>query len=381
MKNPFQSFFMGGYECADHVNRHGDRVNLLQETAHDRMVREDYQMLSLTGITTVREGICWSKVEKQPFVYDFSEVTSRIRTAEETGIQQIWDMCHFGYPDDLMPTHPRFVQRFAELCRNFATTFRDTTNRTLIVTPINEISFLSWLSGDKEGTVPFLKNMGWEIKLQLCKASIEGIRAIREADPESRIMLVEPMIHIHPPEGISYLEEVDNYNESQFQAMDIIGGRLNPELGGEESFLDILGFNYYFNNQWEHHGQPYHWPHWVHKHIPFSTLLNNAYRRYNRPVVLSETGHFGSGRADWMRDITRDCLQSMEMGTELWGICIYPLIDRPDWDNLAHYHNSGLFDMDYNTKERIINQSYLEALLECEQQVKQYLISKENINA
>jgi len=31
----FTTFFMGGYECADHINRSGERINLLKETQHD----------------------------------------------------------------------------------------------------------------------------------------------------------------------------------------------------------------------------------------------------------------------------------------------------------------------------------------------------------
>ena len=93
--NQFNSFFWGGFECADHINRSGDRINLLAETGHDQRVREDYGLLKAIGIETVREGICWSNVEKTPYSYDFSEVQVRIEAARELGIQQIWDLCHF----------------------------------------------------------------------------------------------------------------------------------------------------------------------------------------------------------------------------------------------------------------------------------------------
>jgi hypothetical protein len=53
----FNSFFIGGYECADIVNNRGNRVDLLQETFHDERIHEDYRLLSAAGITTVREGI------------------------------------------------------------------------------------------------------------------------------------------------------------------------------------------------------------------------------------------------------------------------------------------------------------------------------------
>lgn len=82
------------------------------------------------------------------------------------------------------------------------------------------------------------------------------------------------------------------------------------------------------------------------KAIPLSSLLKKAYQRYGKPVVLSETGHFDDKRADWIQEISEECLQAIAMGTELGGICIYPVIERPDWDNLNHRHKSGLWDLD-----------------------------------
>ena len=105
----FNTFFMGGFECADHINRSGSRVNLLKETQHDIRCYEDYENLAAIGIKTVREGICWSSVDTNSSFFNFSNVLVRIRAAEKYGIQQIWDLIHFGYPDDLSPTHPSFL--------------------------------------------------------------------------------------------------------------------------------------------------------------------------------------------------------------------------------------------------------------------------------
>lgn len=51
---PFTTFFMGGYECADHINRSGERINLSKETQHDIRFFDDYETLSKIGIKTVR---------------------------------------------------------------------------------------------------------------------------------------------------------------------------------------------------------------------------------------------------------------------------------------------------------------------------------------
>lgn len=348
----FRSFFMGGYECADHINRSGERINLLRVTQHDVRVREDYRDLLTLGITTVREGICWSAVETAPYEFDFSEVKNRISAAEEYGIQIIWDLCHFGYPDGIYPTHPHFHLRFVALCEAFALFHKSATTQQLFVVPINEISFLSWHSGDVRGTVPFAVNSGWDIKYHLCRAAILGISMLKDINPDCRIVLVEPLIKIHPGFETN-LEHIENLNGHQFQAMDIIAGRMCPELGGKEDYLEILGFNYYWNSQWDHGIGSLDWPeNDVPRRTGIADLLEMAYLRYGKPLFLSETGHFGVGRALWMDEVTNECIKALQRGIPLLGACIYPVTDRPDWDDLNVYHDCGIWDLDEN-KNRI----------------------------
>ena len=129
MRNPFSSYFIGGFECADHLNRSGDRVNLLKETEHHLRTEEDYRLLLNIGITSVREGIIWSVVEKNEGQYDFSEVLNRLKIAEELGIQVTWDLIHFGYPDGLFPTHPKFCERFENLTKEFAKFYKSNSSQ------------------------------------------------------------------------------------------------------------------------------------------------------------------------------------------------------------------------------------------------------------
>ncbi len=336
---------MGGFECADHVNRSGERINLLRTTAHDVRAREDYALLRKLSIFTAREGVCWSAVETSPYLFDFTEVGNRMSAARMEGIQILWDLCHFGYPADLMPTHPQFVARFVALCRSFAQFHRSMTDEPLYVVPINEISFLSWHSGDMRGTVPFAVNSGWDIKWHLCKAAIAGIAALLDLDPTCRILTVEPLVRIHPTEQSSPAH-VANLNNNQFQAMDIIAGRMCPELGGQERYLDILGFNCYYDGQWTDGQGHLPWPDTDARRVPLADLLQGAYDRYRRPFFLSETGHFGDHRARWLYETTEECAKLIRRNSDFLGLCIYPVIDRPDWDNLTSYSNCGLFDMD-----------------------------------
>lgn len=367
----FKTFFIGGYECADMINNRGNRVDLLAETAHHTKAEEDYRLLAKAGIKTVREGIRWSFVEKQPRVYDFSEVATRIKAAEKWGIQQLWDVCHFGYPDGLMPSHPQFADRLAAVCAAFTNFYRLQTNAPLIITPVNEISFISWLGGDARGTVPFAINSGFDVKYFLCRAAIKGIEAIKAIDPTAQVMFVEPLIRVHPQPGQPMSNHIKGINEAQYQAMDMITGKLLPELGGKPEYMDIAGFNFYYDNQWEHCGPTINW-YEENRRASLSELLREAYNRYCCPVVLSETGHFGEDQEKWMVQVTKDCIKAMEEGVDLRGICIYPVLDRPDWDHLG-YISCGIWGYNEATKERYVYQSYLECVQECHTSMQQYI--------
>lgn len=364
----FSSFVLGGFECADQINGKGKRINLLSETQHDSRVEEDYLELKDLGILSVREGICWSQVESVSGHYDFSEVLNRMQCAQKHGIEQIWDIIHFGYPADIYPTHPGFTERFVSLCKAFTVFYLMNSESELKVIPINEISFLSWLSGEVAGTAPFMTKNGWDMKYLLCKAAIQGIKAIRSICFSVEVYLVEPLIWVHPWE-IADLPKADLENGYQFQAADIIMGKICPELEGSPDLIDGVGINYYWNCQWKLGFGTLPWPDINNYRRPVSELLQLVWERYKKPVFISETGHFGSGRAEWITEIFEESAKALQLGVDLRGICIYPLVDRPDWDNLDFYHNSGLWDLT-ETKERIANLLYVEAILEGLQHLK-----------
>lgn len=363
-----KSFLMAGFECADHINRSGMRINLQKTTQHDIRVFEDYQLLKELNISVVREGICWSEIEIRPYVFDFSRLIPFYEAAKLYDIQIIWDLCHFGYPDDLIPTHPQFSRRFETLAKEFCLFHSKHSSEPLWVIPINEISFLSWHSGEVRGTVPFGVNCGWDIKYHLCQAKIRAVKTIKDILPDSVVLAVEPLVKVHASEKDAQ-EKADEIHLLQYQAMDILMGYECPELGGHPDLFDFLGFNYYYNNQWNEKNEMIPWPDPLKDRIPFSDLLKEAYDRYKLPVILTETGHFGALRSLWIKEITQECFLAQQKGVDLRGICIYPVIDRPDWDDLSDYSNCGIWDLDSGMR-RIVNQEYFQAILTVQKRFK-----------
>ncbi|TLV04097.1 amine oxidase [Dyadobacter luticola] len=364
---------MAGFECADQLNAFGDRVDLLTETAHIELIREDYERISALGIKTVREGIRWSVVEPKPYQYDFKEVIEMIVAAKDLGIQQLWDVCHFGFPDDLTPFHPKFHSRFVSLCLAFLECYtRHNPGEMLYVTPVNEVSFLSWLGGDAGGTVPYCRKNGWDVKYALTKEFIGGAQAMKMASDRVRIVTTEPLVNMVPGLFPTWEDtlQAEKENELQFQSLDMLLGRICPELGGYEELVDIVGFNYYYNNQWitgsfQFLGwnDPVPDPRWK----PLADLIENAYQRYGKPLIISETSHPKEDRPLWIDMIGEQCAALLRRDVPLLGVCLYPIIDRPDWDNLHIWHQAGIWDYDgFDKKSRVLHEESAIALFKAQ---------------
>lgn len=345
----FRSFWMGGYEGADHVNAHGVALDMGEITQHAIHAEADYRALREFGIHTVRETVGWRLVERGGR-FDFSTLQSRLDAARECGMEIAWTFCHYGWPDDVDIFSDEWIGRFTRFCRNTSTFLAPFSAEAPIYTPINEISFLAWavcemtMIHQHRGA---RASDGYALKMRLVKAALAGCAAIREVEPRARMLMVDPAIHIVAPPGKEDLAEAARHERSfQFHAWDMLAGMREPQLGGHPRYLDLVGVNYYHGNQWEYETrEPLHWHLNDARRVRLRDLLAEIHSRYGHPIVLSETSHVGSGRAAWMREITTEVVAALERGIPVTGVCLYPVVDRPDWERLDHWHNSGLWDL------------------------------------
>jgi beta-glucosidase/6-phospho-beta-glucosidase/beta-galactosidase len=368
----FRSFWMGGFEGACHINRSGTRLDLIAATQHDVQAAADYRLVRAVGMATVRDGVRWPSVEHGGS-YDFSSFIPMLQAALAEEVQVIWTLCHYGWPDDLDVFSAAWVDRFARYCGAVARIVADHTDQVPLYSPINEISFLCWAAGDVGGFIhPHARERGNELKRQLVRGAAAGIEAIWNVDRRARIVHVDPVIKVFPRrDRPDLVAEALQYDQSQFEAWDMLSGRTEPQLGGRPEYLDVMGLNFYHSNQWEHGGDRLRWEdeprddRWV----PLHQLLAGLYQRYQRPICLGETSHFGSGRARWVREIGNEIAAALRAGVPVEGVCLYPVIDRPDWEDANHWHNSGLFDLLHQpdgTLRRVLNEEYAGALCEAQ---------------
>jgi beta-glucosidase/6-phospho-beta-glucosidase/beta-galactosidase len=337
------SFILGGFECSTHRRSDGRRLDLIEATAHDRFALEDYRRLSEFGIGAARDGLRWHLIETEPGKYDFSSVESQLNASGVTGVQVIWDLFHYGYPDDLDIFSDEFPDRFASYAAAFAKHHRNLTGVAPALVPINEISFFSWVAGEVGHFYPHTKERGDELKVQLARTAIKGIKAVRAVEPEAFIISSEPAVNvIARPEEPWFAAQADDYRRSQHQAIDMLTGLLHPHLGGESSLLDMIGVNYYPHNQWFYPDrQMLSIESPLYK--PLSEILAEVYERYNIPLLISETGTEDEKRGPWFRYVMDESRRAIDEGVDLRGICVYPILNHPGWADERHCCN-GLWD-------------------------------------
>ncbi|UUX94281.1 glycosyltransferase [Aquabacterium sp. J223] len=187
---------------------------------------------------------------------------------------------------------------------------------------------------------------GYAIKCRLVEASLAAMKAMRQVDPRVRFLQIEPVVHVAPPADRPDLQPLaDEVAGYQWQVWDMLAGRSEPQLGGGPQWLDVLGINYYHSGQWEVMTERrLYWHLKDPRRKPLGDLLTAAWQRYDRPLLIAETSHVGVGRAEWLEEVAAEVERVRRQGLPLAGICLYPVVDRPDWDNLDHWHRSGLWD-------------------------------------
>jgi len=337
---PFASFFQAGFECSSHRRQDGVRLDLIRATGHDRHVLGDYRQCRELGFRTLRDGLRWHLIEKVAGKYDWSSWVPALEAAEETGIQVIWDLFHYGSPDHVNQAGEDFPERFTEFALAALEVHRSVTERPPLVCPLNEISFHSWAVD--EGYFPPVgpDEAGW-FKRQLVRTGIRAARAIKQNRPETTIVWAEPLINIAPHDRRRRTVRAAAQNlQGMYEAYDWILGLAEPELGGDASLADVIGLNFYPHNQWYYQGPTIPMGH--HEYRPLSDMLVEFAARYDKPVFIAETGAEGSGRPAWLHYICDEVREALRQGTRVEGICLYPITAYPGWDNSRHA-DTGLF--------------------------------------
>ena len=356
---PFRSFWMGGYEGADHINGSGVALDLARANGHLDRLDEDYERAAALGLRTVRESIGWRLAEPAPGRFDFARVRLTAQAARRHGLQVVWTLMHYGTPADVDLRDDGLIDRYARFAARVAETLGPLVADAPVYNPINEIGFLAWAASETglmqpyrhlhpPGTADSTASSGYDIKRRLVRAALAGIDAMRAIDRRARFLHIEPVVHVVAPADRPDLQPLAETVEAyQWQTWDLLAGLAEPALGGSPAALDLLGVNHYHSGQWEVGTEERLWWHRRdRRRRPLAAQLGEVWRRYGRPMIIAETGHIGVGRSAWLHEVADEVARARTAGVPVGGICLYPLIDRPDWDDADHWHHSGLWDVE-----------------------------------
>lgn len=338
-------FFFGGYECSTQVDRSGRRRDLVAETQHDRLRDEDYGALRGVGMSVIREGVPWHRIDDAGAL-DLAPFDHLIEATTRHGLTPIWDLFHYGFPDDLNPFTDGFAERFAHYAGAVARRRRHLAGPGGWYTPVNEPSFMAWAGGEVGWFAPFGAGRGYDLKMRLVRAAIAAMAAIRSEDPLARFVNADPVCHAVAPEDAPELaDEAAEFTAYQWQAWDMIAGAGWHDFGGGPELLDVVGVNYYLTGQWEH-CRGGHLSFDDPRRKPFREMLGDVAHRYpGHPIVVSETGCWGDLRVPWLRMIAEECDAAIAEGVPLMGVCLYPLIDMTEW-HAGHWMRFGAWDVE-----------------------------------
>ena len=315
-----------------------------------------------------REGVPWPLVDKGNGEFDFSLIDGFLAAQRRHNILPIWDLCHYGYPDDLDPLSDAdgFVARFTAYARAAARYVAERAHHgPLCIGPINEPTFWGYMGGEWGWCAPFGRSREDRLSFTcvIARADIAACKATREAFPDARFVHIDPLIWVVPPRDRPDLDEAahrEAYDDA-YLAWDIISGLKHPEYGGSPELIDILGLNNYSFGQMEYAGggKPNNPLKPGDNRIrPVADLIWESWDKYKRPCIVAETSGLHGGRPDWLNDIVCECLAAVNRSVDLHGICLFPAVDMTDWHNGEWLH-MGIADVEQLPSGALMRKPFL----------------------
>lgn len=375
----------GGVECS--VVRVGDEFTdqLRRNGHHERL--DDLDRFFELGLRTLRFPVVWERTAPEhPGQYDWQWSDERLHKIWQLGIRPIVGLLHHGSGPRYASFHQsHFPEQFARYARAVAERYPWVSDYTPVNEPLTTARFSGlyghWYPHQRGGS-DFVR-----ILLNELKATVLAMRAIREVQPEARLIQTEDFGFTHATPAVQY--QADFENERRWLTWDLLAGRVVPGhpmfghlrwLGFSEREIfffaenpcppAVIGVNHYVTSErfLDDRIEKYP-PHLVggnDRHAYADTeavraeglrmkgigaLLAEAHARYQRPVAVTEA-HLGCTREEqmrWLWDVWQAVCQQRQRGVDIRAVTAWALLGSFDWDSLltqnrGHYE-PGAFDV------------------------------------
>ncbi|WP_183163870.1 family 1 glycosylhydrolase [Alteribacter keqinensis] len=332
-------------------------------TQHYRYWKEDLDRAKNLGVTMIRYGIPWHKVEPEENVFDWSWVDQVMNYFRESSVLiPVIDLMHYGTPHWLKNEfsnggYPEYVARYA---RAFAERYGSFIK---YYTPLNEPYVNAEFCGLNGVWPPYQTGLGgfYSLVIQLGKGIVHTVNAVRDVVPDAIFIHVDATKHYFTYDPLLQ-GEAELWNENSMVMWELLRGRIDKShmlyplmtrYGTAPSSLewfqhnpidfDMIGVNYY--PQFSVHEVKRDekgfviYPHVLGGGRELKSIISTFHKRYNRPVMITETSFRGSEneRISWLEECYAASCGMVREGIPLRGLTWFPFMDLVDWG----YRTSG----------------------------------------
>ncbi|MGI4750304.1 MAG: family 1 glycosylhydrolase [Janthinobacterium lividum] len=361
----------GGIEAT--INR--VRNNYLDQSEYSGHYKreDDIDLIASLGIKMLRYPVLWEKHQPQKnTVIDWTFTEKNLLRLKELKVEPIAGLVHHG-------SGPKFVNFFDGSFESGVAAYAKLVAEKFpwleYYTPINEPLTTARFCGLYGHWYPHESNeyCFYKILLSECKATVMAMKAVREINPDAKLIQTEDLGKVYSTPLLQY--QADFENERRWLSYDLITGTLTPDktmwgfllhVGIKEEelryFLEnnckphIAGFNYYITSERYLDENLDRYPERVHggngRHsyadvevvrMPYAketgplVLIREAWQRFGLPIAITEC-HIHCTREEqmrWFNDLWETLNQLKAEGIDIRALTAWALLGTYGWNELV----------------------------------------------
>lgn len=356
------------------------RLDEYELTQHYEQWRGDLDRAKSLGITKLRWGVPWYRVEPRRGAYDWKwtdEVLSYM--VNNLHIEPIIDLVHYGTPtwmaeSFLDPDYPDEVAKYASA---FAKRYKD---KVRYYTPLNEPGLTAEFSGRKGQWPPYLTgDTGYvRVLLPIARGIQKSAKKIRDADSDATLVAVEAMRYF-TGQGPGSKSAAQYEFRKDMLPWDLVSGKVDKNHplyswltsnGADAKQLqdlqengitqDVLGVDFFpwsIQTVIEEANGKFVLSDGQSQGQLLLPLIRDCWNYAKTPMFITETSTAGdvSKRARWMSETIEAVRAARAEGLPVVGYTWFPLSTMIDWQYrvtrkpLAEYlNNVGLWDSKFD---------------------------------
>jgi dTDP-4-dehydrorhamnose reductase len=215
----------GGVECT--LNRVGNiYFDQLEKNGHYHR-EKDLELFADLGIKKIRYPVLWEKIApKNLEKADWKWADQQLEKFKKLNITPIVGFVHHGSG----PIHTSLVSNcFVEKLASFARAFAERYPWIEYYTPINEPLTTARFSTLYGHWYPHTKDEKTFVEALFIetKGTIESMRAIREVNPDAKLVQTEDLGKVYSTPTMAYQAKFEN--DRRWLSLDLLTGRLTPQ--------------------------------------------------------------------------------------------------------------------------------------------------------